>query len=145
MRVVIGSDHAGFLLKKHFMKHQPLLTNNKDTIIDDIGCHSEDSVHYPDIAKIVTEKIANEDADYGILICGTGIGMSIAANRVSGIRAALCHSPFTADMSRQHNNANILCLGARVLQPDEAINIAQVFFKSEFLGGRHDVRLKIIN
>ena len=145
MRVVIGSDHAGFFLKKHFMKHQPLLTNNKDTIIDDIGCHSEDSEHYPDIAKIVTEKIANEDADYGILICGTGIGMSIAANRVSGIRAALCHSPFTADMSRQHNNANILCLGARVLQPDEAINIAQVFFKSEFLGGRHDVRLKIIN
>ena len=71
--------------------------------------------------------------------------MSIAANRVSGIRAALCHSPFTADMSRQHNNANILCLGARVLQPDEAINITQVFFKSKFLGGRHDVRLKIIN
>tara|TARA_B100000427_G_scaffold98137_1_gene80752 strand:+ start:555 stop:992 length:438 start_codon:yes stop_codon:yes gene_type:complete len=145
MKIVIGSDHAGFHLKKHFMKHQSLLTNKKDTVFDDVGCYSEDSVHYPDIAKIVAEKIANEDAEYGILICGTGIGMSIAANRVSGIRAALCHSPFTADMSRQHNNANILCLGARVLQLDEAINITQVFFRSEFLGGRHDVRLKIIN
>ena len=139
MKIVIGCDHAGYELKQSV----------KDAIhkssFHDVGCDSLDSVHYPEYGKTVADWVASKDADYGILICGTGIGMSIVANKIKGIRAALCHDVYTAMMARQHNNANILCMGARVVTPYQAINIANTFFETDFLGGRHEVRVKMID
>ena len=139
MKIVIGCDHAGYELKQSV----------KDAIhklsFHDVGCDSLDSVHYAEYGKTVADWIAGKDADYGILICGTGIGMSMVANKVKGIRAALCHDVYTAMMARQHNNANILCMGARVVTPYQAINIANTFFETDFLGGRHEVRVKMID
>ena len=125
MRIVIGNDHAGFDIKQMIKDSmvKTLLKRNPDTSFQDVGCHSTDSVNYPDIARTVADWVAGGDADFGLLICGTGIGMSIAANKVKGVRAALCHDPYTAMMARQHNNANILCMGARVLTPYQAVNI----------------------
>ena len=147
MRIVIGNDHAGFDIKQMIKDSmvKTLLKRNPDTSFQDVGCHSTDSVNYPDIARTVADWVAGGDADFGLLICGTGIGMSIAANKVKGVRAALCHDPYTAMMARQHNNANILCMGARVLTPYQAVNITQTFFETDFLGGRHEVRVKMID
>ncbi len=147
MRIVIGNDHAGFDIKQMIKDSmvKTLLKRNPDTSFQDVGCHSTDSVHYPDIARTVADWVAGGDADFGLLICGTGIGMSIAANKVKGVRAALCHDPYTSMMARQHNNANILCMGARVLTPYQAVNITQTFFETDFLGGRHEVRVKMID
>tara|TARA_B100000029_G_scaffold197660_1_gene195761 strand:- start:99 stop:542 length:444 start_codon:yes stop_codon:yes gene_type:complete len=147
MRIVIGNDHAGFDIKQMIKDSmvKTLLKRNPDTSFQDVGCHSTDSVNYPDIARTVADWVAGGDADFGLLICGTGIGMSIAANKVKGVRAALCHDPYTSMMARQHNNANILCMGARVLTPYQAVNITQTFFETDFLGGRHEVRVKMID
>jgi len=138
MKIAIASDHAGFRLKKilkeHFSEHEFI----------DVGTDSEDSCDYPDYALLACEKIISGHADLGIVICGTGIGISIAANKINGIRAALCFNEFMADMSRRHNNANVLALGAKVIDDDLAIRITDIWLKSEFEGGRHEMRVQKI-
>ena len=138
MKIAIASDHAGFrlknILKNHFTDHEFI----------DVGTHSEESSDYPDYAVLASEKVVSGDADAGIIICGTGIGISIAANKVKGIRAALCFNEFMAEMSRRHNNANVLALGARVIGDDLAVRITDVWLKTSFEGGRHEKRVQKI-
>lgn len=131
--LVIGSDHGGFLLKQEIKKH---LEESKIEYID-VGCYDESSVDYPDIAKAACDKIVSGECQLGILICGTGIGMSMAANRVHGIRAALATCEFHARACRAHNNANILCLGERVTGQGLAADLADIFLSTPFEGGRH--------
>ena len=147
MKVIIGNDHAGYEIKQLVKDalYTSLMKKDDTTSFHDVGCDSLDSVHYPEYGKTVADWIASKDADYGILICGTGIGMSMVANKVKGVRAALCHDVYTAMMARQHNDANVLCMGARVLTPYQAINIARTFFETDFLGGRHEDRVKMID
>ena len=147
MKIVIGCDHAGYEIKQSVKDalYTSLMKKDDTTRFHDVGCDSLDSVHYPEYGKTVADWVASKDADYGILICGTGIGMSIVANKIKGIRAALCHDVYTAMMARQHNNANILCMGARIVTPYQSINIANTFFETDFLGGRHEVRVKMID
>lgn len=137
MKITVGSDHGGYDLKKIIISY----LQNAGIEVIDAGCYSEDSVDYPDFADKVCRETRSGASDLGILICGTGIGMSIAANRYRDIRAALCHEGFTARMSREHNNANILCLGARVIGSEIALDIVRVWIKTEFAGGRHQLRL----
>ena len=147
MKIVIGNDHAGFEIKQLVKDalYTSMMKKDDTTSFHDVGCDSLDSVHYPEYGKTVADWVANEDADYGILICGTGIGMSMVANKVKGVRAALCHDVYTAMMARQHKDANVLCMGARVLTPYKAIKIARTFFETDFLGGRHGDRVKMID
>ncbi len=137
MKIAFGSDHGGFELKTHLVK----LLLNLGHKIDDIGCHSLESVDYPDYAKTVSQKVSEGTCDVGILICGTGIGMSLVANRNHKIRAALCHDEYTARLSREHNNANILCLGARVLGNGIAEAMVKTWLSTSFDGGRHQQRI----
>jgi len=137
--IAIGSDHAGFRLKeivKNFLK-------TKNIEVEDLGTHTEESVDYPDYAFKVGEAVARKDFDFGILICGSGIGMSIAANKVKGIRAALCNDLYSAHVSREHNNANILCMGGRVIGEEVAKNCL-VWLNAKFEGGRHERRVNKI-
>ena len=136
-KIVIGSDHGGFNYKTKITEY--LKASNYDCI--DVGTYSEDYCDYPVIARKAAEKIVNGEAEKGILICGTGIGMSIAANKVKGIRAAHCTDTFSAKASRAHNNANILCLGERITGECIALDIVDVWLKSEFEGGRHQRRV----
>lgn len=139
-KVYIASDHAGFKAKEELKK---FLQDEKSEIwVEDLGTNSEDSVDYPDYAKKLAQKVVKEKNSFGILICGTGIGMSIAANKVKGIRAALCHNEFTAKMSRNHNDANVLCMGARILGIEEMKKIANAFLNERFEFGRHENRVK---
>ena len=140
MKITIGSDHGGFELKSEVIKH----LKNKGTEVKDVGTFTKDSCDYPDIALVVAEEVIEKKCDYGILICGTGIGVSIAANKVSGIRAALCSDTFSAHSSREHNDANILTLGQRVLGTGLALDIVDTFLSSTFQGGRHANRVKKI-
>lgn len=139
MRIAIGCDHRGLNLKQFIIK---LITEAKHSY-EDFGCYTTDSVDYPDIAKKVAEAVTKGYFECGILICDTGIGMSIAANKVKGIRAALCHDVFSARRARQHNNANILCLGA---QEEQGLipEIVEAFLTCGFKGGRHWRRLNKI-
>jgi ribose 5-phosphate isomerase B len=137
MKIVIGSDHAGFDLKKKYIE---LLKHELGYEVSDAGAYSADSVDYPDIARKVASAVSSGEYEKGVLICGAGIGMSIAANRFRGVRAALCHDIYTAEMSRRHNNANILVVGARVTGEGLALEILKVFLKTEFEGGRHKMR-----
>jgi ribose 5-phosphate isomerase B len=139
MRIAIGCDHRGLDLKHSIMK----LLDETEHSYEDFGCYTADSVDYPDIAKRVAEAVAGSDFECGILICDTGIGMNIAANKVKGIRAALCCNVFSARRARQHNDANILCLAAGQEQ-DIVREIVNVFLTSEFEGGRHFRRLNKI-
>ena len=141
MNIAIGSDHGGFALKEYL---KPCI-GEMGHHLEDVGCYSEQSVDYPKQAGAVTELIESGKADRGILICGTGIGMSIAANRVPGIRAALCHEIFTARMSRQHNDSNILCMGGRVIGPGLALEMVRTWLTTAFEGGRHERRLGLID
>ena len=109
----------------------------------DFGCFTEERVDYPDFAKIVCAQVQNGSSERGILICGTGVGMSMAANRFEGIRAGLCNELFTARMSREHNDANVLCLGARVVGPGLAVEIVRTWVSTEFAGGRHQRRIEM--
>ena len=136
-KIVVGSDHGGFNYKAKIIEY--LKENNYEYI--DVGTYSEDSCDYPIIARKAAEKIVSGEAERGILICGTGIGMSIAANKVKGIRAAHCTDTFSAKASRAHNNANILCLGERITGECIALDIVDVWLKSEFEGGRHQRRV----
>jgi len=139
VRVAIGCDHRGLNLKQLVIK---LITDAQHSC-EDFGCYTTDSVDYPDIAGQVAEAVARGDFGCGILVCDTGIGMSIAANKVKGIRAALCRDAFSAQRARQHNDANILCLGAE--QEQGAVpEIVNAFLTAEFEGGRHQRRLNKI-
>ncbi len=137
MNVVIGSDHGGYDLKAHLVSK----LERQGRQVEDLGCHSSESVDYPDFAEQVCKRVIDDQNSIGILICGTGIGMSLAANRNYEIRAALCHDEFSAQMSREHNNANILCLGARVIGTGLAESIVDTWLNSSFSGGRHQIRI----
>ena len=137
-KIIIGSDHAGYRLKEiikgHIKNHQ----------ITDVGCYDENSTHYPVIAQELASRINSEEYEKGILICGTGLGMSIAANRFNRVRACLCHDNFTAEMSRKHNDSNVLVLGSRVTEESPARAIVDIWLDTEFEGGRHQTRLDLI-
>jgi ribose 5-phosphate isomerase B len=137
VRIAIGCDHGGLALKREIVA----FLNEGGHTVSDCGCHSDESVDYPDFAAAVCLQIASGDAERGLLICGTGIGMSIAANRHQGIRAALCHEAFTARMSREHNDANVLCLGGRILGTALALDIVTTWLRTDFTGGRHSRRI----
>lgn len=134
--IAIGSDHAGYDLKTEIIEQ--LKQKGMDML--DFGCNGE-SCDYPDIAEKVARSVAGGECDNGILICGTGVGMSIAANKVKGIRAALCSDHYTAKYTRLHNDANILCMGARTMGSGMAEEIVEVFLNTEFEGGRHQRRI----
>ncbi len=134
-KILIASDHAGFVLKK-------FLIEELQFEVVDLGCKSaEKSVDYPDYANRLCKKITKKNPFRGILICGSGIGISIAANRFKNIRAALCHNVKSAKLARAHNDANVLCLGARVVSNKSALSIVKAFFSTEFEGARHAARV----
>lgn len=135
--IVIGSDHGGFSLKEEIKKH----LEARGTQYVDIGCHNTNSVDYPDIAKEACQKITDGQCEAGILICGTGIGISVAANKVKGIRAACCSDCFSAKYTRLHNNANVLCMGGRIVAPGLAEMMVDLFLDTQFEGGRHQRRI----
>lgn len=137
MKIALGSDHGGYNLKEIVKKH----LDEMNIEYKDFGCQGCNSVDYPDFALPVAESVASGEYDRGILICGTGIGMSIAANKVPGIRAAVCTETFSARMCRMHNDANILAMGERVIGPGVALDIVDAFLKEEFQGGRHSIRV----
>ena len=137
MKIAIGCDHGGFELKNEIIEY---LKSEKHEV-KDFGTHSTDSCDYTDIALHVAEAVAAKEFEFGILICGTGIGIGIAANKVPGIRAALCSDTFSAHATREHNNANILTMGQRVVGPGLAIDIVKTFLNSEFQGDRHQKRI----
>lgn len=140
MRIAIGADHAGYALKEVLIAH----LRERGVEVVDFGTHGTDSVDYPDYARAVAEAVARGEADYGVLICGTGVGMAITANKVPGIRAAAVSDVYSAKMSRAHNDANILCLGGRVVGPGLAIEILEAWLHTPFEGGRHARRLEKI-
>lgn len=141
MKLVIASDHGGYKLKEEI---KPLL-QELSVDFEDCGVHEEFSVDYPDIAQALCQAILAGKYDSGILLCGTGLGVSMAANRFEGIRAALCGDVFSAAMSREHNDANVLCLGGRVIGPGLAGMIVKTWLATEFAGGRHERRIKKID
>jgi len=136
-RVAIGCDHRGFALKQVIISF--LQTHGYE--YRDFGCRSTDPVDYPDIAQKVGEAVASGDFDLGILVCATGIGMCIASNKVKGVRAALCHNVFAAQRARQHNDANVLCLGGEDVDSGSALEIVRTFLTTDFEGGRHARRV----
>ncbi len=140
MKIAIGSDHGGVNHKDYIKQY---LTDNGHEYVD-FGTNSGESVDYPDIAETVAIAVRDEGFDCGILICGTGIGMSIAANKVSGVRAAHTTDTYSAKMAKQHNDAQIICLGERVTGPDLALDIVDTYLKQEHLGGRHTRRVEKI-
>lgn len=140
MKVYAGSDHGGLSLKKILISRLVELGHQ----VEDLGTHSESSCDYPDYAHAVAEKIKTDPGSMGLLTCGSGIGISIAANRHHGIRAALCHNSLEAELSRQHNDANVLVMGGRLVGEALAINILDKFFSTSFDGGRHAGRIKKI-
>lgn len=137
MKIAIGADHGGYSLKEILI--EDLKSNGYD--LEDLGTYSTDSVDYPDFSQKVCNQVTQGQADLGILICGTGIGMSIAANKHQGIRAALCGDVYSAKLTRQHNNSNVLCLGARVIGDELAKMIVHTWLDAEFEGGRHQGRI----
>ena len=137
MKVALGSDHAGFAMKGALKA----ILESWGHEVDDLGAYSEESVDYPDFAAKVGRGVAAGDYEAGILICGTGLGMTIAANKIKGVRAVVAHDTFSARMSRAHNNANVLALGARVIGEGLAEEIVKVWLSTEFEGGRHQRRV----
>lgn len=140
MRIAIGSDHGGFGLKQEIIRH----LERRQVEVKDFGAFDESPSDYPDFAGAVAKAVADGEYDLGILVCGTGVGVSIAANKVPGIRAALCHDTFSARMARRHNDANILALGERVVGRGLALDIVDEFLKGTFDGGRHARRVEKI-
>ncbi len=135
MKILIGSDHGGYKLKEAIKK----ALDENEIEYEDYGTMTEESIDYPEIAKKVAQDVKD---NLGILVCGTGLGMSMAANKVKGIRAALCHDEYTAQMAREHNDANVLCLGGRVLSEEEGIVITKKFIETPFSGEeRHQRRI----
>ncbi len=138
MKVAIAADHGGFKLKEEIKAHLTSLNIE----FEDFGCECADSVDYPDYAVPVAEKVAAGEFDRGILVCGTGIGMSIAANKIPGVRCALVHDTFSARATREHNDSNVLAMGERVIGPGLALDIVKIWLETEFLGGRHERRVE---
>ena len=138
MIISLASDHGGYITKEAISKH----LTKQGHVIKDVGCFEEYSCDYPDYGKRACDMVAEGTADYGILVCGTGIGMSMVANRNPKIRAGLCKDTQTAMLTRQHNDANVLCLGARVTDPNWIYEIVKTFLTTEFEGGRHEKRIK---
>lgn len=142
MTVFIASDHAGYGLKQALL---PFLSEELGLDIVDLGCSSSRAVDYPDFAKLLVRNVKAEKTNQGILLCGTGIGMSITANRVKGIRCALCHNTEYAKLSKEHNDANVIALGARFLDEETAKSILKVWFDTDFIGARHKKRVDLID
>ena len=140
MKIAIGCDHGGFEHKNAIKEH----LENRGFTVTNFGINELVSVDYPDIAVLVADSIVNGENELGILVCGTGIGMSLAANKVKGIRAAACSEHFSAKYTRLHNNSNILCLGGRVIGVGTALELADLFVDTEFEGGRHATRVDMI-
>lgn len=140
MKIAIGCDHGGFELKETLKAY----IQDKGAEVVDMGCHDTSSVDYPVYGQAVAEEVASKNADLGILICGTGLGMSYVANKVKGIRCACVSDVFSAEMSRLHNDANVLALGARVVGQGLAMRIVEAFLGCEFEGGRHQKRVDLI-
>ncbi|HYL84562.1 MAG TPA: ribose 5-phosphate isomerase B [Candidatus Angelobacter sp.] len=140
-RIAIGSDHAGFSVKETIRRY----LENAGYAVWDLGTSSEESVDYPDYGKAIGERVVGKQADLGIAVCGTGIGISIAANKVPGVRAALAHDVNTARLAREHNDANVLALGGRVVTGEAAIAMVQTFLATAYLGGRHQRRVDKIS
>ena len=136
MKLVIGSDHGGIHLKEVLKQHLA----ERGIEVSDAGTYTEESCDYPDIAVKVCREITDGNAERGILVCGTGIGMSMAANKEKGIRAAVCHDNFSAKATREHNDANVLCMGARVVGPGLALMIVDTFLDTEFSGDERHIR-----
>lgn len=134
--IAIGCDHGGVELKDEIVKH----LEKKGIECKDVGCYTSESCDYPVYAKKVTDLITSKECKEGILVCGTGIGMSMAANKVKGIRAAVCGDCFSAQATKEHNNANVLCLGARVVGPGLALKIVDTFLETEFSNGERHIR-----
>ena len=140
-KIVIGNDHGGYDLKKVIKKH----LKKKGYEIVDVGTYSRESVDYPDFAEKAAKMVSSKEVDYGILICKTGIGMSISANKIRDVRAANVHNIFTARSSKEHNDANIITLGSEVVKPDDALEIIEVWLNARFEGGRHKRRIEKIS
>ena len=141
MKIAIGCDHGGYLLKQDIL----IWLEENDIDFEDVGCYSTDSVDYPIYAERVARLVAGGECDRGIVICTTGIGVSMAANKVGGIRCALCTDSLQAEMTRRHNDANILAMGARVLGTGLALKIVDTFLTTDFEGGRHARRVALIS
>src|SRR5258708_2653814 len=141
MKISLGADHAGFELKEKIKK----LLLQQGVEVNDRGTHSSEAVDYPDYARKVAEEVADHAADLGILVCGSGIGMSIVANKVAGVRAANVSSEYEAQLSREHNDANVLTLGARLISDQNAFQIVQKWLETSFAGGRHQRRVEKIS
>ena len=139
-KIAIACDRAWIELKDFLIKN----TSSKEFVFIDLGTNNQDPVDYPDYAKKVVKAILNNEADCGVLVCGTGIGMSISANRYKGIRASVCHNSLEAKLTREHNNANILCMGARIIGNETALENLKVFLNTNFAGGRHLKRIEKI-
>ena len=139
--MAIGSDHRGFVLKQAIMS----LVSELGHRYEDAGCYSTDSVDYPDVAEKVARAVADGEADYGVLICGSGIGMSVAANKIPGIRAALCSDSAGARLARQHTDSNVLCMGGTIVGEGMAREITTAYLSTGFEGGRHISRLQKIS
>lgn len=138
--IAIGCDHGGLAIKNAVIDYM-----KKNGIkYKDYGCYTDESVDYPVYAYQVAQNVADGNADLGIICCGTGIGVSMAANKVKGIRAAVCTDEFCAEMTRRHNNANIMCMGGRVIDEEKAVKLASVFLNTPFDGGRHEKRVNMI-
>lgn len=140
MKIAIACDHGGFELKERISE----FLKNSGYDVKDMGCYDADSVNYPDYAFPLSEAVSRGEYDRGILICGTGIGMSICANKVKGIRCALCSEPVSASLTRRHNDANVLAMGARIIGTELAKEIVRVFLTTDFEGGRHEARVNKI-
>jgi ribose 5-phosphate isomerase B len=140
MKIALGADHAGYELKDQIKQH----LEKKGIEVRDEGTSSPESVDYPDFARAVAHDVNEQRADLGILVCGSGIGMAIAANKVHGIRAAKVDTEYEAQMSREHNDANVLTLGARIVKPEEALQIVDKWLATPFAGGRHERRVEKI-
>jgi len=140
MKIALGADHAGFELKDRIKQY----LQQKGLEVTDHGANSPESVDYPDFARLVGHDVSRREADLGILVCGSGIGMAIAANKVESVRAAHVSSEYEARMSREHNNANVLALGATILSPEQAIAIVETWLGAQFAGGRHERRVEKI-
>lgn len=141
MEIAIASDHAGYIVKDMIASFLADTLKLGDMVLN-LGCNSSESVDYPDYSRKVCSEIMEGKCQYGILVCGTGIGMSMAANKIWAIRAALCKDVESAIMTRKHNNANVLCLGARNTDPNIITDIVDAFLNTEFEGGRHEARIK---
>ncbi len=138
--IAIGCDHGAFDLKNRIVEY----FEEKGIPYKDFGIYEEKSVNYPEIAKVVCDSVVSGESRLGILCCGTGIGMSIAANKIKGIRAAACSETFSAKYTRLHNDANVLCIGGRVIGPGVALEMVDLFINTEFEGGRHGTRVNMI-